>query len=708
MPRLPEGGLPGWAPLAALASVLLLAWPNFLLTGKWADLPGALNGWRQPWYAAALVAATVLIVATRHHVGTPARIGRAASWTLLAAGAGMLVAALFSRLPLSTWNQIPFKDDYTPLYQAAVNGVHLLQRGSVVGWNWWLLGGYPTSTDIAQSFGALAFVPMVIFGEQVGYHVLHAVVFLAIPALVWWDIRQEDRGAALLAGGFACLFTAGYFAYIGNSGDTNSVIGAFCTALALIGSRAARLGRRWGGPLLLAGLTLALYSHVAFCVYAGIYLLLEAAYYRDLRAVWRLAAAGLIAVVVSLPVHWESLRYPQFVSFNNTVYDPGAPLDWALFARTLYYNVEMLLLPHRWFNDYRSLANVWLPVLVVMALAPGRSRVGFYAGAAVLTQVLLRLNTSEAGALFDRIQHMLPVVTGPALAGFVLRFGGTRRLALALVALIGLYVATSFVPVRHVPDLRAFDPPLIDRIAAADGNMILVEVSPHRDMDSDPGRRSPRTPFDVHFEGLLPSVAGQRFYSQMWDGWIWHVLRGQVVGAGTFAGRAIEETPPEAFVAEMRRWGVRHLFVWTDAMRAYLSADPRFVQRWRGGLWSHFELEDADTRSVVTTTGSGRLQSLDFLSGEVALADVMAGSPVVVRANYYPAWRAHAAGREVPLYASDGQLAFRAPETGSYIVRFEYPRYRWLSILALGAASAGLWVMSGSSEPRRHPARSAA
>ena len=102
--------------------------------------------------------------------------------------------------------------------------------------------------------------------------------------------------------------------------------------------------------------------------------------------------------------------------------------------RTIYYNVEILALPHRWFNDYRSLANVWLPALVVMALAPGRSRAGFYACAAVLTQVLLRLNTSEAGAMFDRIQHMLPLLAGPALAGFVLRFGGTRKLAVALVA----------------------------------------------------------------------------------------------------------------------------------------------------------------------------------------------------------------------------------------------------------------------------------
>jgi hypothetical protein len=245
-----------------------------------------------------------------------------------------------------------------------------------------------------------------------------------------------------------------------------------------------------------------------------------------------------------------------------------------------------------------------------------------------------------------------------------------------------------------VPNLRAFDPPLIDRIAASDGNMILVEISPHRDMDSDPVRRSVTTPFDVHFEGLLPDVAGQRFYSQMWDGWIWSVLRGQVVGAGTFAGRAIDETPPEAFVAEMRRWGVRHLFVWTDASRNYLAKSGLFIERWRRGLWSDFELKEVDTREVITTTGTGRLRALDFLGGNVELVDATAGSPVILRVNYYPAWRAYAGEREVPLYPVHGQMAFRAPDNGSYVVRFEYPRYRWLSLLAVSVAVLGLCVMT--------------
>jgi hypothetical protein len=691
--RFPYFRRPDWAPLAAIAIGLALAWLNFLTTARWADQPGALHGWRKPWYLIALLVASALTFATRRYVGTPVRIGRGMVLTFSLAGAAVLVASLLSRLPPSTWLEIPFKDDWTPLFQHAVNGVQLMRRGVVVGWNWEFLGGYPTSTDIAQSFAAVAFVPMTLFGDRAGYHLLHVVLFVAVPAYVWWDLRYEDHETRLVGAGLSCFFAAGFFGAIGSSGDTNSLVGVCCAGLALIGSHAARMGRRWGGPVLLLGLTLALYSHTAFFVYGVIYLALEAAYFRDRWAALRLLVAATLAGLVALPVHWESLRYPAYVSFNNTVYDPGAPFNWPVFTRTIFYNLEILALPHRWFNDYRSLANIWLAALVVTAVGAERTRVGFFAWAAVLTQALLRLNTPEAGAVFDRIQHMLPMVAAPALAGFVLRYAGTRRLAVALLILLALYVQTVWAPIRHVPDLRAFDPPLIDRIAESEG-MVLVEVSPHRDMDSDPHRRSPTTPFDVHFEGLLPDVAGQRFYSQMIDGWVWNIFRGQVVGAGTYAGRPIAETPGDAFVAEMQRWGIKHLFVWTDASRDYLARSGRFVQRWRGGLWSHFELSDADLRTVVTASGSASLRNLDFLGADIDLVDATAGEPIVVRMNYYPAWRARLADREVALYSSDGQLAFRAPESGSYVVSLDYPRYRALSLVALVVFAFGCWGLA--------------
>jgi hypothetical protein len=679
---------------AALFGSLVLAWLNFLTTGRWASLPGSLNGWKQPLYAAALIAASGFALAGRRRVGQIARIGRLARVVMLA-GLGTLCIALLLRLPPTLWLQIPFKDDWTELFQQTVNGVGLLRRGVVVGWNWWFLGGYPTSTDVAQNFSTVALIPMTVFGDRLGYHVLHFVMFLAVPVFVWWDLRHDDRETAYVATGLAGIFAAGYLGPLGASGDTNSLVGVCCVGLALVASRSARRGSRWGGPVLLLALTLAAYTHTAFFVYAAIYLTLEAVYFGDRSAFLRVAAAAGMAMVAALPAHWESLRHPEYVSFNNTVYEPDAPIDWLAAARTLYYNVEILALPHRWYNDYRSLANVWLPALVLTALLPGRSRTSFYAAAAVVTQILLRFNTSEAGAGFDRIQHMFPLLTAPSLAGFVLRCSGSRPLAAALLVVLGLYVYTDVTAIRHVATLRDFDPPLIDRIAQVDGgSLVLVETSPHRDMDSHPTRRSPTTPFDVHFEGLLPSVAGQRFYSQMIDGWVWNVWRGQVVGAGTFRGRPIAETPPDAFVGEMRRWGVRHLFVWTDGTRAYLARSGAFVERWRNGRWFHFERPDEKGETVTADNGRGHLRNLDWLGADVELAGARAGDEVVIRTNYYPAWRASHRGRPVALYARDGQLAFRAPDDGNYTVALEYPRYRAVLVAAWAALAGGMIALA--------------
>jgi hypothetical protein len=127
-----------------------------------------------------------------------------------------------------------------------------------------------------------------------------------------------------------------------------------------------------------------------------------------------------------------------------------------------------------------------------------------------------------------------------------------------------------------------------------------------------------------------------------------------------------------------------------------------FIERWRGGPWSHFELREADTRSATAGSGSARLTNLDLLGADVELTDVRAGEQVVVRANYYPAWLARAGDRDVPLYSADGQIAFRAPADGSYVVTLEYPRYRWLSLvaaLAIALVLPLLWRFGAAGSP---------
>ena len=76
--------------------------------------------------------------------------------------------------------------------------------------------------------------------------------------------------------------------------------------------------------------------------------------------------------------------------------------------------------------------------------------------------------------------------------------------------------------------------------------------------------------------------------------------------------------------------------------------------------------------------------------GEVVLENVRQGDTIVVRTNYYPAWSARVDSQQLELFSRDGQMAFIAPQDGSYIVTLEYPRRRWLSALAILTLLTGM------------------
>jgi hypothetical protein len=689
----------------ALVVSLLVAWINFLATTKWEALPGALNGPKRPWYFAALAAATILTLATRPKP-EPFEIP---GLRLLTAGAWVLLGVVFlAAFPPSTWWLIPIHDDWAPRFQSTVDGLRLLERGAVVGWNWGLLGGYQTSADLTQNLTMVAALPMWLLGDRLGFHLLHLGLVVAIPVMVYLDARAEaPEAVARLTAFFALICAIGLFGTIFPSGDTNAIAGLFSMMLTLTGSRVCRMGRRWGAALMVLGLVLAVHSHAAFFMYTGIFLCVEALFYRDWRMGVRVVLAGLTAALVALPQNVELVLYRDYFITNNIIYAKG-PIDWPGVARKIFYNTELLVHPHRWFNDYLSLTLVFLAVLVWLALQPGRSRGRLYAIFAVLTIALLRLDVPEAGYLMTRQMHVMVAVAPLPLAWFVMQHSGDRRLAMALVAVIGLYVQTGFFGVQHVDRIEAFDAPLVERVRSLDGAMVLLENSPHRDLDADPNRRTERTPFSSHFEMLLTGATGKRLYGQGWDCWHWTPFRGQVVAGGSFRGRAIGSTPVDDFVLELRRWGVRHLLVWSTSTRGYLDAAPQaFALREEFGLWRRYELIESDPRSVGVPTGSGVLEPVDPLAGRVHLSAVRQGDPVVVRMNYFPAWTATTGGRSVELFAKDGQLAFNAPADGDYVVDLAYPRRRGLIAIACMVFVLGILLAARTCATRSSPSAAA-
>jgi hypothetical protein len=333
--------------LASARAVLLLslavAWLNFALTSRWANIPGTLHGWRRPYYAGTLAVVTVLVLSLRL---ASRSVGRLLPRVACCGAVVVLAGAFLSWFPIGTWAQVPFLDNWPPRFQSTLEGVALLRRGALGGWQWAFLGGYHTVSDITQNLAVLGFLPMSLLGPQVGFHVLHALLFGAIPLLVFLDLKDEDRDVAWLAAGISCLLVGNFSYMFIRSGDTNSVAGVACTALALFGSHAARRGRAFGLPLLALGLTLTAYSHVGFLAYGVVYLAIEALYYRDRRSVAYACAALAVAVVASLPLTWELFRYPAYFNANNLGPGPSAPFDWSEFARRIYYNIEILLRPY--------------------------------------------------------------------------------------------------------------------------------------------------------------------------------------------------------------------------------------------------------------------------------------------------------------------------------------------------------------------------
>jgi hypothetical protein len=678
---------------AALALFLLFSWAQFLLTGRWAHVPGSLHGGKQPLVIALLLALSWLAWRTRP-LGAPSGLGARAAGGVTAGGLLLLGTAFLVWLPVADWGRVPFLDNWTPRFVSTTTAVELLRQGTLTGWGWDFLGGYPVATDVTQHHGLLGFLPMTLLGSAVGFHVLHLALFASLPLLAWLDLQDEGPVVARVAAGLVAVISANYSYFLVRSGDTNSLAGVACSMLALTGSHAAARGRRWGGPALVLGLALVGYAHAGFFWYTVFFLVVEAAVARDISRLWRGAVAVAAGLVASLPAHWENWRHSEYFLVNNTAIDPSL-VTWAEQLRKFYYNVELLVLPGRWFNDYTGLAVALVPLLAWLAWKD-RSRVGMHAAAALATLALTRLDGPMFGYLFLRPIHMFPWFVGAALAGFVVRYAGGRLLAWALIAWVAVYIQIWWQPVPHVDGLRDFNQALVDRVASLEGQVVAFENSPHRNVSADPQERSVKTPFSAHFEPLLPGATGKRFYAGFWDGWQWVPWREDILAGGTWRGRPLASVDPALFAREIRRWGVRHVVVWSEPARVAFGAAPGMRLRWSSAPWADFELLDADARTVVVPRGQGALDEVSPLSARVAITDARVGDEILVRTRFHPSWTAtdeHGAG--VPLVNKDGQIAFVATRDGPQIVHLRYTTRPWLFgvaalALVLGSLAAGL------------------
>lgn len=607
-------------------------------------------------------------------------------------------AALVRKFPLSQWGQWIFFDDYPTLYYASVRGLATLAQGGVFGWDTRLLGGYYAVSDVNHNL-ALFLLPFAPFGTRVGYHLLIAASILAFPVLLTLWVREvlRDGGGAALGFWLGGFFALTILDNLLHWGMLNSFLGLDLLVTALLLLERVRARRPWTVFPLALVLGLAVYAHVAFFLYALALLALEflrrpgRALARDLA----LAVGG--ALVLSLPMTVHYFLYPGYFIENNEAWSPQGMTAAEALARSLsnlasYGDLNACLaLPVK----YQALFLISVPAAAwVVWRRPGPAR--WVAGYAGLTTFAAALEVPGLALALERLKFVLPAFLVVVWAAWVWD-GATRRPRLAALALAAAMVwvawpprATS--PLTHVQSLRDFHPALMDQVARLPaGEWVVWEAQSSYDVIDDPAEASPHGPQNNHLEAFLPLETDKRYLTHIQEGYHHSIYRGNVLNAGAFRGRAIRKVPLEEMQAFLDRWGVGHLVVWSEPSRQYFGGHPDlFVPVWSDGQWSLFAYARGDPRQVLVPHGQGRLEGEGAFGFQVVLEGVQAGDPVVVRQNAFPAWRAFWEGGEVPLYADDGRLAFRAPADGTYVVTFRYPRYGWASAAALAVLGAGL------------------
>ena len=116
--------------------------------------------------------------------------------------------------------------------------------------------------------------------------------------------------------------------------------------------------------------------------------------------------------------------------------------------RKVGYNIEILFLPWRWFNDASGLTSMALPIVLLVAWKR-EGRAGFYAWCALFAFLLLRLNVPEAGYVFTRPEHLLVIFTPVVLASFVVTETADPWLAASLALVFVLCFQVGWFTLPH-------------------------------------------------------------------------------------------------------------------------------------------------------------------------------------------------------------------------------------------------------------------
>ena len=625
----------------------------------------------------------------------------------------LILVCLWKRFTPSL-SALIWHDDAPNIYYSTIEGLRILSEGGVVGWRSIMLGGYPSIFNSNSNLALFSWPFMLIWGNQTGFNVFIFSTMMMFPLLCYFCARAWIRScpsASVWALYFSCAYLIGYMGdFLGNCTFDN-MIAIDLYVLALVFARGFLDMKPMSGFYLAIAIALSGYAHPAFFVLCLLTVCaLVIAGYRRIAYVGRLAILLAVVFFCTLPYGWFVLNYTRYFVENQDKFAVVA-VDTSFHAR-----ITMIIHGLRGMLDMPgSLAPgiVLLPICVWLLMQRTDKEMRAAAWAYLLLIAIIGVGMEFTAMTFQRMLRGMPVFwilflsaqTSPKVSGN----GRGRTLASSFLFFI---VATSLVmsvpsaiswSTPRLKSLDRYSRPFLEMIEGLGGNLVLFEGQGglNHATETAMARRSEKWSDDVHLLGPIALATGKNFFSWDADGFHPSIFRSNAIPCGTYKGRFLSEYPPQEINALLKKWGIKYLVLWSNEARDYFGRQGGSYKRiWnidtgelqKAGFepvrWEIYEFFDADPRSVVVASGSGEIETKDYFTKILRLRGVKKGEKVIVRMNYFPAWRAFWEGHDVDLFNEDGQLAMQCPADGNMIIRLYFPRYTVLTIMAVLSLAA--------------------
>lgn len=612
-----------------------------------------------------------------------------------------VAAYLLAIFPPRTFGDLIFYDDYLARYSISARGWDMLAQGGVFGWEDRCLGGYHTAADINRNF-IFFMLPVMAAGGRIAFHLMIVSSCCIFPLGVYWYTgiacgRRSGANAGMLV---AVLFMLSFFDNILDWGMLDVFVAITLSVFCMLFFELLAQGRRYAAVLLMVSLALLQYAHLVIFVLTCATLVLQALLRggKPLRVKMALVFAGVVLMTLPQTVYY--VKYYRYFIRHLEVFDPVRQAAHPPFAN-LYQAFGSL-------DGFRDAGLEFKVLVMYAALLPlilrsassrdARMRAIACSGAVLAAGAVL--GTELISYLFLRASYLLPLFIA-VFCGCRASKCGVHRAAFLLqcVALMLLLFSMAFAPrmfptIRHIRDFR---PALYAKMEAMDDDVMVFEsvaawhllglsykVEGVREADVSP-------PAHVHMELELARSLDKKLLCAIEDGYHPSVYRGNAIIAGTFRGRPLTRVGVGEVEDMLCRWGIRHLILWSTLAKDYFSGHPEhFTEIWRDGAFSIFRYRRDAACAAAPVEEKARIVEETYFTKRIALQDVAEGEQIVLRCNYFPAWKVSWNGQACPTHDERGQLAFRAPASGSYIVSLAFPRYAGLSVLALIALAIGI------------------